>query len=216
MIVDPGLLWSFLLLSAVLSLTPGPSVVLSTGRAITQGRAPALRIVLGNALGGAVLLGLVIAGLGAVVATVAPLFAAIKIAGAAYLCYLGVRSLLALRSSTTAADLSSAPAVAPATRREIREGFLVGVANPKSIISLMAILPQFVDPEIGSTTMQMVVIGLTGGVAQLLIETFWVLAANGFRAWFGRRPRRIATLKAVGGAAMIGLAAKLLVERPAT
>lgn len=214
MIVDPGLLWSFLLLSAVLSLTPGPSVVLSTGRAITQGRRPALRIVLGNALGGAVLLGLVIAGLGAVVATVAPLFLAIKILGAVYLCYLGVRSLLALRSTGAAPDFTAAAAAVG--KRELREGFLVGVSNPKSIISLMAILPQFVNPELGSMTTQMVIIGMAGGVAQLLVETCWVLAANGFRNWFSRRPRRISMLKATGGAAMIGLSVKLLAERPAT
>lgn len=77
----------------------------------------------------------------------------------------------------------------------------------------MAILPQFVDRALGHPTLQMAIIGVTGGVAQVVIETMWVSAAGSLRNWFQRRPRRLQYLKAGGGFAMIGLAGKLAVNR---
>jgi threonine/homoserine/homoserine lactone efflux protein len=59
----------------------------------------------------------------------------------------------------------------------------------------------------------MVVIGIVGGVGQVVIETMWVHAATLLRAWFHRRPRRVQTLKATGGIAMIGLAGRLAFAR---
>ncbi|WP_134123596.1 LysE family translocator [Kribbella kalugense] len=211
--VSPALLVGFVMLSALLSSIPGPSVVLETGRAITHGRSSALWIVLGNAIGGMMLLGLVLAGLGAVVAASAHLFVIVKILGALYLLWLGVRSLLAARAGSTNEFAAVAEPSATSRRRLVRQGFLVGVANPKSIVSLMAILPQFVDHTRGDATLQMLIIGLAGGVAQVGIETIWVHAAAGMRSWFLRRPRRIKAVKAAGGVAMIGLAGKLAFQR---
>lgn len=221
--VNPSLVVGFLVLSALLSAIPGPSVLLETSRAITRGRRSAMWIMFGNAMGGMVLLALVLAGLGAIVATSAKLFLVVKIAGACYLLFLGVQSLLAARHAEP--DHHTEPMIgAPATRTaktrtaktrtaEIRQGFTVGVANPKSIVSLMAILPQFVDHSLGSPTLQMLIIGITGGVAQVLIETLWICAAGTLRGWFQRRPRRMQRLKAGGGIAMVGLAGKLAVQR---
>lgn len=211
--VNPSLVVGFLVLSALLSVIPGPSVLLETSRAITRGRRSAMWIMFGNAMGGMVLLALVLAGLGVIVATSAKLFLVVKIAGACYLLFLGVQSLLAARHAEP--DHHTEPMIgAPATRTgEIRQGFTVGVANPKSIVSLMAILPQFVDHSLGSPTLQMLIIGITGGVAQVLIETLWICAAGTLRGWFQRSPRRMQRLKAGGGIAMIGLAGKLAVQR---
>ncbi|GAB2685992.1 LysE family translocator [Barrientosiimonas humi] len=175
-------------------------------------------IMFGNAMGGMVLLALVLAGLGVIVATSAKLFLVVKIAGACYLLFLGVQSLLAARHAEPdhqVESMTGAPATRTAKTRtaEIRQGVTVGVANPKSIVSLMAILPQFVDHSLGSPTLQMLIIGITGGVAQVLIETLWICAAGTLRGWFQRRPRRMQRLKAGGGIAMIGLAGKLAVQR---
>jgi len=211
--VNPSLVVGFLVLSALLSAIPGPSVLLETGRAITRGRRSAMWIVLGNALGGMVLLAFVLAGLGAIVATSAKLFLFVKIAGAAYLLWLGVQAIRRARSGAGHENAAVRVDVPTTTGRSIRQGFLVGVANPKSIVSLMAILPQFVDHTLGNPTLQMAIIGITGGIAQALIETTWVCAAGSLRSWFQRRPRRIKRLEAGGGIAMIGLAGKLAVER---
>ncbi|HEY1575183.1 MAG TPA: LysE family translocator [Pseudonocardiaceae bacterium] len=216
--VNPALLAGFLALSALLSVIPGPSVVLETSRAITAGRSSAMWIVLGNAVGGLVLLGLVLlglvlAGLGAIVAASAQLFLVVKILGALYLLWLGVRSLLAARSGATD-EFATVGGSGVASRRQlVRQGFLVGVGNPKSIVSLMAILPQFVDHALGDATLQMLLVGLAGGLVQVVIETVWVHAAAGLRSWFLRRPRRIKAVKAAGGLAMIGLAGKLAFQR---
>lgn len=212
-LVNPGLVVGFLLLSALLSMIPGPSVLLETSRAITQGRRPAMWIVLGNALGGMALLALVLTGLGAIVATSATLFLVVKIAGACYLLWLGVQSLLSARG--TGSELEASPAAGSSATgvMAVRQGFTVGVSNPKSIVSLMAVLPQFVDHQLGDPTLQMLIIGIIGGVTQVVIETLWVFAAGALREWFRRRPRRIQNLKAAGGIAMIGLAGKLAVGR---
>ncbi|OXM56148.1 lysine transporter LysE [Amycolatopsis thailandensis] len=213
MLVNPSLVIGFLLVSALLSAIPGPSVLLETSRAITGGRRPAMWIVLGSTLGGIVLLTLVLAGLGAVVATSAKLFLVVKIAGACYLLWLGVDSLRSARRAGS--EQVPAPTAGLSTRgiAAVRQGFMVGVANPKSIVSLMAILPQFVDHSLGHPTLQMAVIGLTGAMAQAVIETIWVFAAGALRSWFRRRSRRLQYLKAGGGLAMIGLAGKLAAER---
>ena len=213
--VNPSLVVGFLTLSAVLSAIPGPSVLLETSRAITLGRRSAMWIVLGNAIGGLVLLALVLAGLGAIVATSAKLFMAVKVVGACYLFWLGVSALLSARSNSVnepsaAADVPSRTSWA----RSVRQGFLVGVANPKSIVSLMAVLPQFVDHSRGNPVLQMLVIGLAGGVVQALIETTWVCAAGSMRTWFLGRRRRIRVLKASGGVAMIAFAGRLVIESP--
>lgn len=97
-----------------------------------------------------------------------------------------------------------------------REGLLIGLSNPKSLVTLTAILPQFVNPELGSTTLQLAVIGIAGAVAQLLIESTWVWGAARLRSWFGAKPRRLAALEAGGGLAMIGLAGRVALQRPAT
>ncbi|NHN56913.1 LysE family translocator [Calidifontibacter sp. DB0510] len=209
--VNPGLVLGFLVLSALLSAIPGPSVLLETSRAITRGRRSAMWIVLGNALGGMALLALVLAGLGAIVATSAKLFFVVKIAGACYLLWLGIQSIRSARGGIDFGPTESTVAVG--AQASVRQGVFVGVANPKSIVSLMAILPQFVDHRIAHPTVQMLIIGLAGGIAQVLIETVWVFAAGSLRSWFQRRPQRIQRLRAGGGLAMIGLAGKLAVER---
>ncbi|MGW2472580.1 LysE family translocator [Streptomyces sp. NPDC001665] len=212
--VNPTLIFGFLTLSAVLSAIPGPSVLLETSRAITLGRRSAMWIVLGNALGGLVLLVLVVAGLGAIVAASAKLFMAVKVVGACYLFWLGVSALRSARSDSVIESSSTADVPSSSWTRSVRQGLLVGVANPKSIVSLMAVLPQFVDHSRGNLVLQMLVIGLAGGVVQALIETIWVCAAGAMRTWFQAKSRRIRVLKASGGVAMIAFASRLAIESP--
>ncbi len=213
--VNLSLVVGFLTLSAVLSAIPGPAVLLATSRAITPGRRSAMWIVLGNALGGLVLLALVVAGLGAIVATSAKLFMAVKVAGACYLLWLGVGALRAARSGSEDGPSATVDVAGGTSRtRSVRQGFLVGVANPKSVVSLMAVLPQFVDHSLGHPVAQLLITGLAGGVAQALIETTWVRAAGSLRSWFLGRRRRIRALKAGGGVAMVVFAGRLALERP--
>lgn len=196
--VDLRALIAFCAMSLLLSAIPGPSVLFVVGRALAHGRRAALSSALGNALGGYLLVIAVALGLGTVVAQSALAFTAIKLAGAAYLVFLGVTALRA-----PAPELG-APQPVPGSRR-IWEGVLVGISNPKSIVFLMAVLPQFVDRDAGGVIAQMLVLGLAGALLQLASDGTWGLAASAARSWFGRSPRRITQLTRAGGASMIGL-----------
>lgn len=196
--VDLHGLIAFCAMSLLLSAIPGPSVLFVVGRALAHGRRAALSSALGNALGGYLLVIAVALGLGTVVAQSALAFTAIKLAGAAYLVLLGVQAMRA-----PAPDLVD-PQPVPGSRR-IWEGVLVGISNPKSIVFLMAVLPQFVDREAGGVIAQMLVLGLAGALLQLASDGTWGLMASAARGWFGRSPRRITQLTRTGGASMIGL-----------
>ncbi|MEU0787194.1 LysE family translocator [Streptomyces sp. NPDC006173] len=199
----------------MLSLVPGPSVLLETSRAITVGRRSAMWIVLGNAPGGLVVLAFVLAGLGTIVATSAKLFMAIKVVGACYLFWLVGSALRSARSGSVHEPSATAEVPGPTPwARSVRQGLLVGVANPKSIVSLVAVLPQFVDHARGNPVLQMLVLGLAGGMVQVLFETVWVCAAVSMRTWFLGKGRRIRILKASGGVAMIAFANRLAIEEP--
>lgn len=211
--VSVSLLLGFVLMSAVLSAIPGPSVIIATSRAVTHGKRAAMWTVLGSALGGVILLGLVIAGLGAIVAASSQLFLIVKVLGAAYLLWLGVQALMSARYPQQV-PLEPRGGVTRGSRLGwMQQGFLVGVTNPKSLVSLMAVLPQFVDPGLGSPVLQMVIIGLVGAGVQMLIESTWVVAAGAMRNWLSVRPRRLQALKASGGIAMIGMSGKLAFEK---
>jgi threonine/homoserine/homoserine lactone efflux protein len=214
--VDPGLLTAFLAVSVVLSAIPGPSIVFATGRAVVHGRGVGMWTVVGDSLGGWFLVALVAGGLGGVVAQSAVVFSAVKLAGAAYLVFLGARGLLSVRR----AGLPLAEAeggLRGGIARRVREGFVLGTTNPKSIVFLAAVLPQFVDPQRGALVLQMLLIGAMGGLLQLAVSTGWVLAASGLRGWFARRPSRVAALNGIGGLTMIGFGARLTVQqRPVT
>ena len=211
-IVDPALTVSWLILSATLSAIPGPSVVLATSRAMTSGRPPAMRVVAGNFLGGQVLVLVVVAGLGAVLAASATLFTVVKWAGAAGLVWLGVRAIAtALRGGAVEHHEVDGHA-----GDDLRAGFITGVSNPKSVVGLGAMLPQFVDPHLGLVALQLLVLGVLGGIAQVVIESAWVLLAARLRPWFLAVPRRLHALHAAGGAMMIAFAVRLGLSRPAT
>jgi len=155
----------------------------------------------------AVLVVAVALGVGSLVERSAVLFHTIKLLGAAYLIVLGVR---AVHASWRGRDVAGRPADAKGddgTAGSVREGFWVGVTNPKSVVFLTAVLPQFVDREAGHATAQMLVLGLAGALLQLLSDGIWGLGAATARDWLGRSPRRTAAIGGTGGLAMIGLGA---------
>jgi threonine/homoserine/homoserine lactone efflux protein len=200
-------LGAFALASLILIVVPGPSVLFVIGRSLAYGRRGGLLSVVGNALGVLPLVAAVALGLGAVVAASATLFTAIKLAGAGYLVYLGVQAIrhrgLARAQMRGAGhtDLSSATL--------LRQGFVVGVSNSKTIVFLVAVLPQFVSVAAGAVPLQMMVLGAVFVVLALASDAVWALAAGSAQEWFAHSPRRIAGLRATGGAMMVGLGTTL-------
>jgi threonine/homoserine/homoserine lactone efflux protein len=195
-------LLAFALASFVLIVIPGPSVLFVVGRALAHGRRTALATVLGNAAGMYVLAAAVAAGLGAIMERSEAAFTTVKLAGAAYLVWLGVR---AIRHRDDLVGMTAAVTAPRSGWRAAREGFLVAVTNPKGMILFAAILPQFVDRSASDVPGQMLVLALVSVVIAVVSDSGWALAASGVRSWFARSPRRLSRVGGVGGLMLIGL-----------
>ncbi|MFI9010311.1 LysE family translocator [Actinosynnema sp. NPDC053489] len=193
---------AFAAVSLLLIVIPGPSVLFVVGRALAQGRRAALVTVLGNTLGAYALVVAVAFGVGAVVERSAVVFTALKLVGAAYLVYLGVK---AVRQRGALPAAFAGGGAARGGLRTLWEGFAVGVANPKTIVFFAAVLPQFVDRAQGGVAVQMLLLGLVFNLIAVTCDSAWGLAAATARDWFARSPRRLALVGGAGGLAMIGL-----------
>ena len=196
-------LLGFGLAALVVIVIPGPSVVFVIGRAVSYGQRVALATVLGNTLGLFVVMALVCLGLGAVVAESIVVFTVIKLAGAAYLVWLGVQALRHRREMR----FGSAETRAPVSGwTALRQGFVVGVSNPKGFMMFAALLPPFVHPSgAAAVPVQMFVLGCVAVTLGLVCDSAWGLAAGRARDWFVASERRGSVLGAVGGTSMIGL-----------
>ena len=220
------LLLAFLATAAVIVAIPGPSLLFTIGRALTVGRRPALLTVVGNALGLLIQGGLVALGLGAVLAASAAAYTIVKLAGAAYLVYLGVQAirhrgdlaatLLAAKSNGAGGTVGSAADWGRVDRQSVLQGLTVGLTNPKTIVFLSSLLPQFIDPA-SAPQPQILVLGGVFAAMALAGGSVWALAAGRARDWFARSPRRLERLGAGGGTLMIGLGVSVAIAgRPST
>ena len=193
---------AFALASFLLVIVPGPSVLFVISRGVALGRRAALATVAGNAAGVYVQVLFVAVGLGAVISRSAVVFNVIKFAGAHYLVYLGVQAFRHRRRLSTVLDVAG---TYRPTSHLLREGFLVGIANPKAAVFFAAILPQFVKPDGAPAGLQMAVLGLVFVLIALLSDSVWGLAAGSARAWLAASPRGLELLGGAGGLTMIGL-----------
>ncbi|MGC5224632.1 LysE family translocator [Micromonospora sp. DT81.3] len=195
-------LLGFLVAAIILIVIPGPSVLFTIGRTLALGRVGGLLSVLGNALGVIPIVVAVSLGVGAIVAQSVLLFTILKFAGAAYLVYLGIQ---AIRHRNEAARRVEAGTLPRSRRRQLAEGFVVGITNPKTIASFVAVLPQFVDLNSGAVPLQLFELGMIFVALALVCDSVWALAASAARDWFGRSPKRLAAMSTTGGGLMIGL-----------
>ena len=200
---------AFALTALVLIATPGPSVLFVISRSLTLGRRAGLASVIGNATGVYVQMLAIAVGLGAAVERSLAVFTIMRLAGAAYLIYLGVKTLRHRRSLTAA--LTSRIEV-KSTRRVLLDAFVVGIANPKAVVFFAAILPQFVDRPAGHVPVQMMFLGAVFFMVALVSDGTWALAAGAARSWLARKPARLEAIGGVGGLAMIGIGVKLAVS----
>ncbi|MFD9636584.1 LysE family translocator [Streptomyces violascens] len=200
--VSTDRLLAFAAMSFLLIVIPGPSVLFVIGRALAQGRRAALTTVVGNTLGAYGLIAAVALGVGSIVERSVLVFTVLKLAGAAYLVYLGVKAWRG-RGSLLASFAGGGGE--QGGLRTFWEGFAVGVSNPKTIVFFAAVLPQFVDRGQGHVVPQMLVLGLVFNVIAIASDCVWGLVAASARDWFARSPQRLSMVGGVGGLAMIGL-----------
>ncbi|MDB4891361.1 MAG: Lysine exporter protein [Gemmatimonadetes bacterium] len=157
----------FIAAGLALNITPGPDMLYVAARGASEGRPAGIVSALGIGAGTLVHIALVAAGLAAVLAAVPVAYLAIRLGGAAYLIYLGIRGLMA-RPSAAALPLE------PATLGAIfRQGVITNVLNPKVALFFLAFLPQFVDASRGNPALQVVALGLifdfTGTMVNLAV-----------------------------------------------
>ncbi len=195
-------LLAFAAMSFLLIVIPGPSVLFVIGRALAQGRRAALTTVAGNTVGAYVLVVAVAFGIGAAVERSILAFTALKLAGAAYLVFLGVK---AWRERGSLQAAVTGIGAAHSALRTFREGFTVGVTNPKTIVFFAAVLPQFIDRGQGHIAGQMLLLGLVFNIIAVASDTVWGLVASTARDWFARSPQRLSLVGGAGGLTMIGL-----------
>ena len=201
-----GHLVAFCVTAFALIVVPGPSVLFVISRALTLGRRAALATVVGNGAGQYTQIIAISLGLGEVVERSIFVFTAIKVAGAVYLAYLGIRTIRSRRAMATVLEAAAAPRP---TRRVMREGYIVGISNPKTVVFFAAILPQFVDRSSGHVPVQLLTLGLVFLLIALMSDSVWGLVAGTARAWFARSPRRLELIGGTGGLVMIGLGLRL-------
>lgn len=199
---------AFAITAFVIIVVPGPSVLFIVGRALAVGRREAVLTMLGNTAGAAVMLVAVALGLGALIAASTIALTVVKLAGAAYLIYLGIHAFRTRKSLAEALASGIKPAN---TRRALRQGFLVGVTNAKTAVFFAAVLPQFVDKTAGPASVQILLLGLVFILIALCSDSIWALVAGTAREWFARSPRRLEMVGGTGGLMIIGLGASIAV-----
>ena len=200
----------FLLSGILLNLTPGQDTFFILGKSVGGGRRAGVAAALGIAVGSIVHTLAAALGLSAILATSAKAFLVVKLLGAAYLVYIGVR---ALASRTLLSD-ELATGGSPAARVAFRQGIVTNLLNPKVALFFLAFLPQFIDPGSDRKVEAFLLLGatfITTGVAWCLVLA---LAAAHFRALLATRPTVGALISRAAGAVFIALGLRLALQRP--
>jgi threonine/homoserine/homoserine lactone efflux protein len=181
--IDQTTLIAYLAILLGFVFIPGPAVLLTLTRASTSGTSVGIATGLGIAIGDLLHTAMVVFGLSAVILNSALVFSLIKYAGAAYLVYLGIRSFL--EKPISEAGLSSNRITA---FQAMRQAVLAELLNPKSALFFLAFLPQFVRPENGAVTLQLIVLGILFVGMGLLSTIIVSISAGPLGAYLQRNP----------------------------
>ncbi|PWG02935.1 LysE family translocator [Sphingosinicella humi] len=170
-------LWlAYVALCFLFAATPGPAVLLTAGQAIARGFRAGFGVILGTQLGNLIYFIVSAAGLGAVLIASETAFMVLKYAGAAYLVYLGLRTIWKAKDAATP---DSGKRV-PVWRHPFMQGLLNQLANPKSILFWGALFPQFVDFRAANLVTQFAILAITGITIDILVlSTYAVVATRG-------------------------------------
>ena len=196
---------AFAAMSLLVIVIPGPSVLFVIGRALAHGRRTAVATAIGNVFGSYVLVAAVAFGIGSLVERSVTIYLTVKLAGAAYLVYLGVQAFRHRKDLKASAMRTDQAAEPRGDLRTVLDGALVGVTNPKGVVFFAAVLPQFVNHSAGHVPLQMLLLGLVPISIGLVTDTLWGLTASAARTWFAGSDRRLSLIGGAGGFTMIGL-----------
>ena len=201
----------------LLAITPGPGIFYVAARTLAGGRAEGVASSFGTGLGGTVHVLAGSLGVSAIVLASAEMFTALKLAGAAYLVWIGIRTIQAARRDSLAALSGTAATPPMGPRRAFREGVLVEALNPKTAAFFLAFIPQFVDPDRGHVAVQFMLLGFVSVAINTLADIAVAFAASRIREGAATRPMLVRRMREASGGLMVALGIGLaLAKRPST
>jgi threonine/homoserine/homoserine lactone efflux protein len=198
--VDPHLLLAFVLTTIVAMVTPGPDMLFILGCGMRGGPKAGLLATAGVATSEAIHVAVAAAGLAALFAAVPVAFTVVKIAGAAYLVYLGVQAIR-----------NRKPLVERNSDRAYLSGLLTNLLNPKMVTFTIAFLPQFIDPARGHVALQFAILGAIMIVFEFLVDGAVGVLAGRVGGWV-RRKKNQRRIEVATGGIFIGLGVKLALD----
>ncbi|MEH7249358.1 LysE family translocator [Neobacillus niacini] len=199
----------FVVMCILLILLPGPDTAIATKNTLSVGRTGGFKTMLGTCCALLIHTLAAVAGLSAIIVKSALLFSFFKYAGAAYLVYLGAKTLWALRNKQVTPEISAE------SRYEgkscFKQGFLTNLLNPKVAVFFLTFLPQFVDS--GSPTLiPFLIMGITYTFLTAIWFFIYIYLLNQIGA-FMKRPRTQRVMEAATGTILIGFGIKLALEK---
>ncbi len=205
----------FFLAALAIALSPGPGIFYVAARTLAGGRDEGLASSLGTGLGGLVHVAAGAVGVSALVLASAEAFALLKIAGAIYLIWLGIRMIRqAGHQAQIAAGMHAVPT---GVRRAFSEGILVEALNPKTAAFFLAFLPQFVDPAAGPVWLQFLLLGLVSVLLNTAVDVVVAVMASRARSMAVARPSLLRRLRQGAGLGIASLGLALVfARRPAS
>ncbi len=195
-------LLGFFVAALILLLLPGPGVMYVVARSVGQGCRAGLVSAAGLSAGALVHVAAAAAGLSAIVLASATAFGFVKLAGAGYLIYLGIKALC----SDTPTKIDGASTPHPSSRL-FTDGVIVSVFNPKIAVFFLAFLPQFVDPNGAPVPQQILLLGFMYSALALVTDSMYALLAGSARNWIGGRALQGPLPRYVSGSLFLGLGA---------
>jgi threonine/homoserine/homoserine lactone efflux protein len=197
-VLDPALYGLFAVAALALVAVPGPAVLYVVSQSIEGGRRAGLVSTLGVHLGTLVHVAAAAIGLSSLLVSSARAYDAVKYAGAAYLVFLGIRTLLGRTGDEPQATEVDA-------RRRLARGATVQILNPKTTLFFFAFLPQFVDVDAGHVGLQVLVLGITFTVIGLASDGTYALLADALAGRLRRSATAASAGRWVSGVILLGL-----------
>ncbi|MGH8434599.1 MAG: LysE family translocator [Pseudomonas sp.] len=203
----------FLVALVVVYLLPGPDMILLLQTGARQGKAQALATALGLAMARTCHVALAALGLAVLFKTAPWTFDLVRLAGATYLLWMGVRMLLSSGSPPAIGGDGQTRRFSPAYRQAIQRGLLTNLLNPKALLFCSVLLPQFVSPQAGPLAMQFALLGVVLVGVGLLFDSCYAFAGAGLGHWLGQRPSVQRVQQWAFASLLIGFGLRLAVLR---
>ncbi|MEG0471414.1 MAG: LysE family translocator [Solibacillus sp.] len=199
----------FIITCVLLIILPGPDTAIVTKNTVVGGRNAGIQTLIGSCIGLVIHTVAAVAGLSAIIVKSAVAFSVLKYVGAAYLCYLGIRTLMNMRARKNQVDEETLVVAKGSTF--FKQGFITNVTNPKVAVFFLTFLPQFLAP--GSEPFwSFLLMGIIYTVLTLLWFVFYVFLLGAIRN-FMKRPATQSVIEVLTGSVLIGFGMKLALEK---